>query len=391
MKKLITLSLLSCITSFLFAQMQEFPFKPFKASSSRSGGYILDSTRYWLFDSATQTATISRRQINANDANQNTPTSFSQSWNGTSWVNKSNYIQTYDARNNVTSQIWQKWNGTTWTNYVLTSYTYDANDNQIIRLIQDWDGANWINSSKDSSVYDIHNNQTSTTGLIWSGSAWTNSSLNLYTYNASNNQTSNLSLAWSAGAWAPAYRDTLLYGANGKVRLDSTQTWVSGVWKNAGNYISTYDAQGRITEYAIQGFYLSGLPAPIEQKTVYTYYPFDYQASYVSKFWNGSKWLNTDSLQYYYSQVALGIDQPELDLQKLLIYPNPASASFKIDMLHPSEGNLLELYDVLGSRVLSQTFTPHSAIDISSLPSGMYFVRVLHGNKTIAAQKMVKE
>lgn len=391
MKKIITLSLITCITSFLFAQAQEFPFKPFKASSSRLTGYVLDSTRYWLFDSATQTATISRRQINTNDANQNTPISFSQTWNGTAWTNKSNYIQTYDAHNNIVSQLWQKWNGSAWSNYILTSYTYDAHDNQIIRLFQDWDGTNWINSTKDSSVYDANNNNISTLNLTWSGSAWTNNRLNLYTFNTNNKQTSNLLLAWSSGAWVPAYRDTLLYGANGKVRLDSTLSWVSGVWKKAGNFISTYDASDRIIEYALQGFYLSGQPAPIEQKTVFTYYPFDYQASYVTKFWNGSQWLNTDSLHYYYSQVTSGIDQPGLDLQKLVIYPNPASATFNINMLNQTEGSLLELYDALGAMVQSHTLTPHSAIDIAGLPSGMYFVRVRNGSKTIAAQKIVKE
>jgi len=65
------------------------------------------------------------------------------------------------------------------------------------------------------------------------------------------------------------------------------------------------------------------------------------------------------------------------ELSNLKIYPNPTTGQLKIE----SEGTKIEnveIFDVFGKNVLSQRFfiSPETMINISHLPSGVYFVRI---------------
>ena len=76
----------------------------------------------------------------------------------------------------------------------------------------------------------------------------------------------------------------------------------------------------------------------------------------------------------------------------LQIYPNPVNDKLTITNY---EGGEVTIYDVMGRRVAAvetgrapslQTTSPETAIDVSNLPSGMYFIKI--GEKTA---KFVKE
>jgi len=86
----------------------------------------------------------------------------------------------------------------------------------------------------------------------------------------------------------------------------------------------------------------------------------------------------------------LGID--EVNAKEMLLYPNPARE--KLNLLLPSTGNLstdLELYSLDGRKYLEQTINqPKAELDISSLPSGMYFLRAISKDGT-RTEKFVKE
>lgn len=57
------------------------------------------------------------------------------------------------------------------------------------------------------------------------------------------------------------------------------------------------------------------------------------------------------------------------------IYPNPASRSCKIDFMD-NEPHLVVITDVSGKKLIQQTFSSGGEIDVSQLPSGIYFVEV---------------
>jgi hypothetical protein len=74
------------------------------------------------------------------------------------------------------------------------------------------------------------------------------------------------------------------------------------------------------------------------------------------------------------------------------IYPNPAKTEFTIYDLRFTISRI-ELYDVLGNKILSQTSNLKSqTFDVSSLEAGMYFIRVSDsGTSSIMTTKLVIE
>jgi len=76
----------------------------------------------------------------------------------------------------------------------------------------------------------------------------------------------------------------------------------------------------------------------------------------------------------------------------MIIYPNPATTEFRI---HPGVSGRIEsveVYNALGEKCLTPTLSKGEGVrvEVSSLPRGIYFVKV-RGGKSFAAGKFVKE
>jgi hypothetical protein len=90
-----------------------------------------------------------------------------------------------------------------------------------------------------------------------------------------------------------------------------------------------------------------------------------------------------------YDTVSFGIS--ELYHSKILIYPNPATDKIVIETLGLSKENILAIVNIEGQDVLTRQITePKTVVDISSLPSGVYFMRVT-GERTIEVGKFIKQ
>ncbi len=79
------------------------------------------------------------------------------------------------------------------------------------------------------------------------------------------------------------------------------------------------------------------------------------------------------------------LDPIGLASDNCLVYPNPAIDYLDISLLNNKKIKLINLYDVFGKRLISQSFNQENLrIDISKLSSGMYFVELTNGiNKGI--------
>jgi len=85
-----------------------------------------------------------------------------------------------------------------------------------------------------------------------------------------------------------------------------------------------------------------------------------------------------------------GLNELSGNLTDLKIYPNPAQDKFTIDLSELQGDAFLLVNDVNGQMVLEQKITePISAIDVSALPDGIYFVKVV-GEKGVQTGKLVK-
>lgn len=70
-------------------------------------------------------------------------------------------------------------------------------------------------------------------------------------------------------------------------------------------------------------------------------------------------------------------------LEPILVYPNPAIDVLSVKVSELKEGSKLELYNILGIKVRSQTFTSSlQEMSLSGLPSGSYLLNIKNGNQT---------
>jgi hypothetical protein len=77
---------------------------------------------------------------------------------------------------------------------------------------------------------------------------------------------------------------------------------------------------------------------------------------------------------------------------KAIIYPNPNSGSFNITIGTISDDMSIELYNIVGSMVLSQEiYQTTSLVNMNGLANGVYLVKVKQGNQVMEAVRVIKQ
>jgi hypothetical protein len=90
-----------------------------------------------------------------------------------------------------------------------------------------------------------------------------------------------------------------------------------------------------------------------------------------------------------YDSVYVGINEHQRS--KLVVYPNPATDDIIIETLVIAEGSVLTIENLVGQELITRQINePRTKLDISSLPSGAYFVR-LTNDKSVAVGKIIKD
>ncbi|MBO4645164.1 MAG: M28 family peptidase [Bacteroidales bacterium] len=77
---------------------------------------------------------------------------------------------------------------------------------------------------------------------------------------------------------------------------------------------------------------------------------------------------------------------------QFLVYPNPATSSLQISVADGTHPYTVQLFDLCGKQLSTQTMDHENGnMDISELPSGIYLLKILSGNRTVGVQKVVKK
>ena len=86
----------------------------------------------------------------------------------------------------------------------------------------------------------------------------------------------------------------------------------------------------------------------------------------------------------------IGVKNEVIPSNLLIIYPNPFANQFLVSY-QPTNKTMVEVYSILGQKVVTQPITQHlTLLDLSNEPNGVYFVRVTDGNEIIT-KKVVKQ
>jgi hypothetical protein len=96
---------------------------------------------------------------------------------------------------------------------------------------------------------------------------------------------------------------------------------------------------------------------------------------------------NSSVIQINVINSASGINQRASIDNQINIYPNPNNGNFVIDPNNVTK-QLLQIYDINGMLVLSQTINGKTSIDIGNLPEGVYNLNLAR-NEGVVNKRLV--
>jgi hypothetical protein len=137
---------------------------------------------------------------------------------------------------------------------------------------------------------------------------------------------------------------------------------------------ATYDNTPANTENPAGGMYpvLAGEDSDHEMMMTL----FNYTA-----YQTGDENLDIDSM------LSLGVSDNKTKINSLYLYPNPSHEKIYFDSENKNIPIYAELYNLLGELIIVQQ--KNNEMDISNLPSGIYFVRMSQGDLSLI-EKVIK-
>ncbi len=91
----------------------------------------------------------------------------------------------------------------------------------------------------------------------------------------------------------------------------------------------------------------------------------------------------------------LSVDENELALNSIKIYPNPATSEFTISQNLSSKGNV-QLFDISGKKIkelFKGNFSANKNITVKTdgLAAGIYLVKVNNGKQSVTKKLIIKK
>lgn len=83
------------------------------------------------------------------------------------------------------------------------------------------------------------------------------------------------------------------------------------------------------------------------------------------------------------------VNVPELDKTNPAVYPNPATNNFTVDLGNDEKANI-QLFNIVGQQVYSETITGSAQVNVANLHSGVYMLKVNQNGKVYTTKVVVK-
>jgi hypothetical protein len=240
-----------------------------------------------------------------------------------------------------------------------------------------WDTVNqlWSFGDKYEYTYDENGNQTLYIGYIWSSESQSFLPGEKYEYTFDDNGkiTSTIgSSNWDTGKQHFVTRYKRLW------------TWIN--YSNGEILIDSYDISFWYDELGIykpgsKSQYYTSLDDENELHRTGTKYVYDTNFNT----WNDSG----DIFLKYIKEYSLSTNSVEPNL--FSIYPNPTSNKLLINSSESLSNPVFELYDVKGSKILSNPFKLTEPIDVSDLQPSMYIYNIKDGSEVKQSGKVLIE
>lgn len=171
------------------------------------------------------------------------------------------------------------------------------------------------------------------------------------------------------------------YRPNGNDTAECRVALLSAGTPVAGGYFKTSVATGSAGwQQAVINFtYINGL-TPDTLLILYSSSSLDYRPKAGSVLW-----IDDASVS-----LATGVEEMIGDENQMMVFPNPSNGSFSVKS-NNNHKQTIEVFNLIGEMFYSATSNKASHdIDISHSPKGIYFVRIVDGEKTVTEKIIIQ-
>lgn len=187
-------------------------------------------------------------------------------------------------------------------------------------------------------------------------------------------------------SFIPQKRTNYAYTLFGAVRKQMNFEWNSGVQHLYQTIDYAYDNQQRLSTMqtthsplgASESRFLVAY-AYVAEEDLYTEWAF---------YWDDDLFdWKSDSKKYYYYSGLVAVQPDPMGAQPLVVFPNPALDFARLQLKLPAQ---VQVFDTNGSLVLSAEYRPDNLLNLSELPSGLYFIAARSEDEAYAG-RIVKQ
>jgi len=293
----------------------------------------------------------------------------------------------YNSQNLVNQEVLFSYNNTTstWrkTNKVETQY---SSSKKIIKQLSSQFNTNtnsWDSTYNETTLYDITDHLINKLRFTYQQPNWILYVKKTYNYNQTYDTSSiiNVNYYINPNNDSLASKTDYYFQNNNPTRLihysynNTISTWVQ-THKEKKTYDYNYQASDAIFPSSNNAFYTMN-----NIITSSTFIQYDSaSASFINNFYK----------QYYYSQKTI-ISVNDLDKTSSKIFPNPVKSTLYIKFNKKEDNKgIIEIFDISGKLVLSNTINTASSIKVEHLKAGIYFYKITNKNR-VSSGKFIKQ
>ncbi len=308
-----------------------------------------------------------------------------------SWKKLKRNVYAYDTAKQLTKiehADWRESDGI-WRISGKTEYQYNENGNLELeeRFDHDWYEMLYEKIGSTEYKYNSHNKVVEETVYIpgWDPGSFVRDSLTVYDYEDNLSLKSRTYYSWDYDLdnWLPKDRKTFSYEVENKLREDSGFVWIqeNNSWElNSGSDFLTINNL-REEDIVFRDFIEVHFPIYIfdgivcEQINAYN--------------WIDQDWIKTGFTSYSFNR-HIPVSADQLEDSDITIYPNPVENSLTIRINDNQETYCL-IRDMYGRVLSTNSIIIQKQLNVTHIPSGIYFIEIIQDGQKIYSRKIVKQ
>lgn len=323
-------------------------------------------------------------------------TSLTEKFENDVWVNQMLSVFGYDSNNNFNEYLRQIWEANEWVNYIIVNATNNEDGNWITEVAKSWQEENWVNLDSASAEYNDSGKQAFIDTKIWEDNEWVNFNNKYYYYDVEGRQTSYSSLNWNDNEYLKLRLDSITY--NEFDLMDTRLIFLgdnTNEWKYSEKFERIYDENINLIEETIQlwendqwnnGFYSDysfddGSITGIMYEWIDDNWESCQQFRLLNYVLAGEAFYHSygeNSMQIFYSDIQVGINNHIGERVHIESYPNPTNGLYYIKANNDEQIEQVSIYQ-LNSQLIGSYYLEGASeykVDIRNQPNGVYLIKV---------------